>query len=104
MSLPREFGPLPEAPTVEVPVNMELCKMLRTVLTKAERGEIQQGVVIGLAGNGAPIEAVCLAPGIPEALMNTWLEVLQAKIVSNMVRAQNEAPKSSSIIRPGRPT
>lgn len=99
----HDFGPLPTefpGPKAEKQINLDLVKTLRMLLTQAENGDIifMAGLALGPAGES--IEAMVLQPGPAEHIMHTGLEVIQAKIISNLCRAQGAPQKPSAILKP----
>lgn len=98
----NDFGPLPTqfpGPVAEKQINLDLVKTCRMLLQGAENGDFLflTGLAVGPTGNS--IEVMVLQPGSAEALMHTGLELIQAKIVSQMIRAQGPAQKPSTILR-----
>ena len=88
-----------EPPRAEVQINTDLCRNLRAMLAQAERGEIIFGVFIGVGPNGQVVECIAMANGPMEYITATALDVAKAKIISNVIRQQQDQ-RASPIIKP----
>lgn len=103
MNHPADFGPLPDTypgPKAEKQVNLELVKALRRLLAEAERGDALFFVGVSVGPACETTEYMILQPGPAECIVYTFLGAAQAKIISNVIRAQGAPQKPSPIIKP----
>lgn len=93
MEMPKEF------PSESKQINLDLAKHLRAALSAVERGDLLFGTFIGIGPAGQIYEVMALGEGPVEPIMITALEVMKAKIISDLIRRQQET-KPSVLIQP----
>jgi len=94
----------PQLPPLNVqPVNAELVRTLRNLLTLAERGQLTGGVFIACDAQGGTFQMMHFADQ-QIAVTNVALDSAKAKLVSRMLVLEKQGQVSPILRAPGMPS